>query len=133
MKGSKLCCQSTWAASLIAFFFRFLTLIYNNVYYYLTLTLLEPKMINLCHQYRARPICAVWPGSILLANQLPSSYLDFPKMIVDSSKNARQIITFKKFSRLRVNKEFMSFYHYNINHVKKKFTTIFCHENNGPL
>ena len=30
----------------------------------LTLILLEPKVINHCHQYRARP--AVWPGSILL-------------------------------------------------------------------
>ena len=36
-------------------------------------------------------------------DQLPSSHLDIPKMIMDSSKSGRWIIPFKKFSRLRVN------------------------------
>ena len=71
----------------------------------LTLILPKPKIISLCHHYRTRSagtsaqsdqaIHSVgWPKS--------STHLDFPKMIMDSAKNVRWIIPFKKFGRLMV-------------------------------
>ena len=41
----------------------------------LILTLLEPKVVSLCHQYKARPTCT---------SVLSSSHLD--KMVMDSCK-----------------------------------------------
>ena len=73
----------------------------------LTCTLLDPKVISLHHQYRARPalfhIRAVWPGSILLTEQLQILILISPKLIKNSSKNVRWTSIFKKYSRLRFN------------------------------
>ena len=53
---------------------------------FLILILLEPKVISLCHQYRARSVCTSVqsPGSILLADQLQVT-----KMIMGGSKNGR--------------------------------------------
>ena len=44
----------------------------------LTLILLEPKVINLCHQYRARPACMDYT----VGWQTSCSHLDIPKMIM---------------------------------------------------
>ena len=66
------------------------------------LALLEPKAISLCYQYRVRPTRLYtfdWPTS--------SSHVDFPKMIMDSSKNGSWIIPFKKIV-LRVNALFLT-------------------------
>ena len=46
-------------------------------------------------------MCIVWTGSVLLPDQLQVLILIFLKMIMESSKNGRWIITFRKFSRLR--------------------------------
>ena len=59
----------------------------------LTLILLEPKVISLCHHYRARR--AVWPSF--------SFHLDVLKFIMDSSKNGRRIIPFKEIQPVKVN------------------------------
>ena len=73
---------------------------------FLTLILLEPKAISLCHQYSARPACTSMQSdqdeTILLADQLQRFHPDIPKIIIDSSKNGRWIIPFKKFNKLRV-------------------------------
>ena len=63
--------------------------VYTNI---LTLTLPELKLISHFHQY------AVWPSSILLADQLQLFILISLKMRMD----CRWIIPFKKFSWLRV-------------------------------
>ena len=61
----------------------------------LTLILLEPKVISLCHQYWVRPACI----SVQLNLALYSCLTNFK---MDNSKNGKLIIPFKKFSRLRV-------------------------------
>ena len=63
-----------------------------------TIILLEPKVISLCHQYRARPAlhpCSLirlytagWPTS--------NSQLDFPNLINDNSKTERLSILLVK-------------------------------------
>ena len=73
----------------------------------LTLILLEPKVISVCQQYRARPACTSVQSDLVLyrwmSNFQASSFLNIPKMIKDSSsKNGRWIIPFKRFGRLRV-------------------------------
>ena len=67
-------------------------------------------MISLCHQHKARPACTsvVWPGSILLADQLQVLILISLKWKLDSAKNVRWIIPSKKFVKLRVNIFFSS-------------------------
>ena len=74
----------------------------------LTLIMPTSKVISLCHQYRFQAslhICAVWPGSILLADQLQVLVLISLKMVMDSSKNVMWIIPFKKFGMVRVNRK----------------------------
>ena len=73
----------------------------NYITYILTLTLLVPKMINICHQYRARPTCTFVQSDKVLCIILLADYLDVPKMIMESSK--RWIIPFKKFGMVSVN------------------------------
>ena len=46
--------------------------------------------------------CAVRKGSILMANHLQALVLIFLKLIMESSKNGRWIISLQKFSRLRI-------------------------------
>ena len=60
----------------------------------LTLILSDPKVICLCHHpCSLTSLYTVgWPTS--------SSYLDIPKMKMDSAKNGRWIFPFKKFGRL---------------------------------
>ena len=79
----------------------------------LTLILPTPKVISLwCHQYRARPTCTsvqcdqalyCWPTSswyqVLILISL--------KMIMDSAKNWRWIIPFKKFGMVSVKTDFI--------------------------
>ena len=48
-------------------------------------------------------IHSVWPGSILLTDQLQVLILISFKMIMDSAKTVRWILSFQKFSMLRVN------------------------------
>ena len=72
----------------------------------LTLISLKPKVINLCHQYRARPTCtSMQSDQALYSVNWPSSnsHFDTSKMKMYSAKNGRWIIQFKKFGRLRVN------------------------------
>ena len=57
----------------------------------------KPEVINICHQYRARPAC-----NTVQSDQALYCWLDIPKMIMSNSKNGRWIIPFKKFSRLRI-------------------------------
>ena len=68
------------------------TLWFNNFLilhlFSLTLTLLEPKIISLCHQNRARPDCTSVQSDqtlVLLANQLQVIILISRYMILDSS------------------------------------------------
>ena len=70
----------------------------------LTLNLLESKVISpLSSVYTGRQArCAVWPGSILLAEQLQILILNSLKIVMESSKNGSWISPFKKYSRLRV-------------------------------
>ena len=63
----------------------------------LTLILLEPKVISLCHQYRAKPACTSMQSDRLYQLQVLTL-----KMIMDSPKNGRRNILFKKFNKLRV-------------------------------
>ena len=73
---------------------------------FLTLILPTPNVNSLCHQYKARPACTsvhnAWPCSILLAGHLQVFILISLKTIMDSSKNARWNIPFKKFGMVRV-------------------------------
>jgi hypothetical protein len=71
----------------------------------LTLTLLESKVINLCHQYKARSACSVVKlGCILLANQLQIFILISQKLKTDGLKMEDGLVNpFKKFSSLREN------------------------------
>ena len=52
-------------------------------------------------------ICAVWPGSILLTDQLQVLILFSLKMILESSKNGRWIISFKEFRRWRLKGKYL--------------------------
>ena len=54
----------------------------------LTFTLLEPKVIDLCHQNRAR-LASVWPGSILLAGHFKILILISQNLIMNRSKNGK--------------------------------------------
>ena len=63
----------------------------------LTLILLETKVIILYHQ--SAHSCSLIR---LYTVGWPTSHLDIPKMIMDSSEPGMCIIPFKKFSRLRV-------------------------------
>ena len=51
------------------------------LHFYLILILLEPKIISLCHQYRARPACISVPSDQAFFVSCPSSsfHLDIPK------------------------------------------------------
>ena len=72
--------------------------------YYLTLILLEPKAISLCHQYSARPACTFVQSDQALYCYLTTFQvlvLISLKMIMGSSKNGRWIIPFNKFSRFK--------------------------------
>ena len=79
----------------------------------LSLILLEPKVISLCHQYRAMPVCTSMQHDqalyILLADQLEVLILVSLKVIMDSAKNRWWINDFKKFRRLRVKMKHFSF------------------------
>ena len=78
----------------------------RGMWIYLTLMLLEPKVISLCHQASLH-FPEARPGSILLADQLQVLILiSLKKWSKDSSRNGRRIIPFKKFSKLRVNFSF---------------------------
>ena len=74
---------------------------------YLTLILLKPKVISLCHHYTARPACtSVQSDQTLywwLTNLKVFTWKSLLKMIMDRSKNGKWIIPFKELSRLRVN------------------------------
>ena len=71
---------------------------------FLTLTLLEPKEIKHCHQYRARPAWTSGQSDQALYCWLTNlRFFISLKMIMESSKTWRWIIPFYKFSRLRVN------------------------------
>ena len=74
----------------------------------LTLIPLEPKVISLSHQYRARPACiSVQSDQAVYCSPTLSSHNDIRKMKMDSSKNEQKWnIQFKKFSSLRVNSIF---------------------------
>ena len=48
----------------------------------LTLILPEPKVISICHQYKARSACTVWPDSILLAEILHDKNKDSARLFV---------------------------------------------------
>ena len=71
-------------------------------------TLLEPKVISLCHLYRVMPACrchsyCLTRGSYNTVNLLTSnSDLDIPKIDNVHFQNGRRTSKFKKFSRLRV-------------------------------
>ena len=56
---------------------------------FLTLLLLEPKVIGLCYQYEVRPVCAVWPD---LTIGWPNFHPDIPKNVQDSSKKNEKLI-----------------------------------------
>ena len=58
----------------------------------LTLILLEPKMFNLCHQYRAKPTCTSVQSDLALYCWMANYKLVSLKMTMDSSKNGRWII-----------------------------------------
>ena len=64
-------------------------MLYNRAYY-LTLILMEPEVINLCQQYRARPACTPaqsdHAGSILLADHLQVPIFISLKLIRTLSK-----------------------------------------------
>ena len=66
----------------------------------LNFILLEPRVISLCHQYKAMPACTS------MLNQFEVFILISPKMIMGSSKNGRWIIPLKKFSWIRVSSLF---------------------------
>ena len=79
----------------------------NDLNSKLTLILLEPKLISLCHQYRACMPVQSDQALLLLADHLQVLVLISIKIIMDSSKNGRWIIPFMKFSRLRVNQKLL--------------------------
>ena len=60
----------------------------------LTLSMLEPKVIGLCHQSRARHYMVAGQHKILISIS--------PELIMNSSKNGRWNSTFEKFSRAGV-------------------------------
>ena len=67
--------------------------------YVLTFMLLKPRVISLCHQFKARP-ASTSVGFILLADLQLLSFISL-KLIMESSKNGRWSIPFKKFSRVK--------------------------------
>ena len=101
----------------------FTTLVRN-----LTLILPKPKVpLPLVQSKTSLHICAVWPSSILLADQLQGPILISLKMITDSSKNGRWIIPFKKFSRLRVKSlTFVEDFHLNLLIKRIRMKYFFC-------
>ena len=72
-----------------------------TIIYGLTLILLEPEVLSLGHQYKARP--AGTSVYSMLTDQLLVLILISLKFIMNIFKNERCIIPFKNFSRLRVN------------------------------
>ena len=84
------------------------SLVYLNHSYglYLTLILLKPKVISLCHHYTARPACtSIQSDQTLywwLTNLKVFTWISW-KMLMESAKNGKWIIPFKKLSRLRIN------------------------------
>ena len=75
----------------------------------ITLILVEPKKIILCHQFSARPACTSmrYDQALYCWFTIFKSHLDILKMIINNSKNGRWIIIFKKFSMLWVNGKLM--------------------------
>ena len=76
-------------------------------------------VISLCHQYRARLSCtSVQSDQVYTVGSPTSSYhLDVPKMAMDSSKNGKWIIPFKKFGRLGVKANLINVWTYNMLHI----------------
>ena len=72
--------------------------------FWLTLILLELKVINFCHHYSARPACTSMQSdlALLLADQLQVLILISLKVTKDSSITGSWVIPFRKCSRLRV-------------------------------
>ena len=66
-------------------------------------------MVSLCHQYSQTSlyICAILLDSVLRAEQLQALILISLKTIIDSAKNWRWIIPFKKFSRVSIKFEML--------------------------
>ena len=64
------------------------------------------KMISLCHQHRARPVCKSKQADQALTLYCWLTFFKFSSTIMDSSKN-RRCIPFNKFSRLRVKWKFL--------------------------
>ena len=86
--------------------YKFIDLISSNKKSILTLILPTPKVINLCHQYRARPACTDVQSDHALycwLTNCQSFILISLNMIMDSAKNVGIIISFKKFGMVRVN------------------------------
>ena len=80
----------------------------GEVFISLNLILLKPKVISLCHQYKARPDFTSGQSDQALYCWL-LIFLSL-KMIMNNSKIERWNISFKKFSRLRVNIQMYSRY-----------------------
>ena len=72
-----------------------------------TLILSEPKVISLCHQYRARWACTSMQSDQALYCWLINLKFSFWYPLYDNRQfqNWRWIIPFKKFSRLRVKRK----------------------------
>ena len=66
-----------------------------------TLIMPKPKVICLCHQYRARSACTYRLCSVQSDQQLQVFILIFLNMIGGSSKNVRWLIIFKNFGIVR--------------------------------
>ena len=68
-----------------------------TIFSVLTLILLKPKVISLCHQHRIRPVSTSLHSdqAPLLADKLKVLIIASLKMIMGSSKNEKQIIPIK--------------------------------------
>ena len=70
--------------------------------YTLTLILLEPKVISLCHQYRAKPVFTSMQSDRLYTVGRPtlSSHLHVPKMIMEFPKMEGELFHLRNFAWL---------------------------------
>ena len=64
----------------------------------------DQSMSNIANPFSCWNRKWFWPGSIIMADQLLSSDLNIPKLIMDSSKKWNWNIPFKKFNRSRFKK-----------------------------
>ena len=101
----------SWCQKTMYFLLHYIIDTCIRLYVRVNLTLLEPKVIKHLPPGQSQAslhICAVWPGSVLLAGQLQILILLSTKLIINSSTNGRWTSPFNKFVSFSIKKFHLS-------------------------